>query len=41
MLCLGGKSALRRLADNVQDGGDVSGLLESLREAVDDYMVRL
>ena len=29
-----------RLVDNAQDGEDVSGLLEDLREAVNDYMVR-
>ena len=36
---LHGKSALLRLADNVQDSEDVSGLLEDLQEAVNDYMV--
>jgi len=36
-----GKSALQRFADNVQDGGDVSGLLGDLQEAVNDYMVCL
>jgi hypothetical protein len=35
-----GKSALLRFVDNVQDSGDVSGLLEDLQEAVNDYMVR-
>ena len=33
------KSALRRFADNAQDSEDVSGLLEDLQEAVNDYMV--
>ena len=33
------KSALRRFADNTQDSEDVSGLLEDLQEAVNDYMV--
>ena len=32
---------LLRLVDNAQDGEDVSGLLEDLQEAVNDYMVRL
>ena len=35
-----GKFVLLRLADNAQDGEDVSGLLEDLQEAVNDYMVR-
>ena len=34
------KFLLLRLVDNAQDGDDVSGLLEDLREAVNDYMVR-
>ena len=34
------KFLLLRLVDNAQDGEDVSGLLEDLREAVNDYMVR-
>ena len=38
---LGGKSPFKRFTDNVQDGDDVSGLIEGLREAVDDYMVCL
>ena len=29
-----------RIIDNVQDAEDVSGLLEDLQEAVNDYMVR-
>ena len=29
-----------RIIDNVQDGEDVTGLLEDLQEAVNDYMVR-
>ena len=37
---LHGKFALLRIADNVQDGEDVNGLLEDLREVVNDYMVR-
>jgi len=37
---LRGKSAPLRYLDNVQDGEDVSGLLEDLQEAVNDYMVR-
>jgi len=37
---LHGKSALQRLVDSVQDSEDVSGLLEDLQEAVNDYMVR-
>ena len=32
---------LLRIADNAQDGEDVNGLLEDLREAINDYMVRL
>ena len=31
---------LLQLVDNVQDSEDVSGLLEDLQEAVNDYMVR-
>ena len=38
---LHGKFILLRIADNAQDGEDVNGLLEDLREAVNDYMVRL
>ena len=34
------KFLLLRLVDNAQDGEDVSGLLEDLREAVNNYMVR-
>ena len=34
------KFLLLRLVDNAQDGEDVSGLLEDLQEAVNDYMVR-
>jgi len=34
------ESALLRFVDNAQDSGDVSGLLEDLQEAVNDYMVR-
>jgi len=34
------ESALLRLVDNAQDSEDVSGLLEDLQDAVDDYMVR-
>ena len=37
---LHGKLLLLRLVDNAQDGEDVSGLLEDLREVVNDYMVR-
>ena len=37
---LHGKFALLRIADNAQDGEDVNGLLEDLREVVNDYMVR-
>ena len=37
---LHGKFVLKRLVDNAQDGEDVNGLLEDLREAVSDYMVR-
>ena len=29
-----------RIIDNVQDSEDVTGLLEDLQEAVNDYMVR-
>ena len=31
---------LLRVVDNDQDGEDVSGLLEDLQEAINDYMVR-
>jgi len=34
------ESALLRLVDNAQDNSRVSGLLEDLQEAVDEYMVR-
>ena len=34
------KFVLLRVVDNDQDGEDVSGLLEDLQEAVNDYMVR-
>ena len=37
---LHGKSVLLRLVDNAQDGEDVNGLLEDIREAIGDYMVR-
>jgi len=37
---LHGKSAPLRYLDKDQDGEDVSGLLEDLQEAVNDYMVR-
>ena len=37
---LDGKSVPLRYLDNIQDGEDVSGLLEDLQEAVNDYMVR-
>ena len=40
LLLLRGKSTPLRVLDNAQDGEDVSGLLEDLQEAVDDYMVR-
>lgn len=33
------KSALLRFTDHVQDNGDVSGLLEDLQEAINDYQV--
>ena len=36
---LHGRFVLKRLVDNAQDGEDVNGLLEDLREAVSDYMV--
>jgi len=36
---LHGKSVPLRYLDNVQDGEDVSGLLEDLQEVVNDYMV--
>ena len=35
-----GKFVLLRIVDNAQDGEDVNGLLEDLREAINDYMVR-
>ena len=35
-----GKSMPLRFVDNGQDGEDVSGLLEDLQQAVNDYMVR-
>ena len=34
------KAALLRFVDNAQDDEDVSGLLEDLQEAVNDYLVR-
>ena len=34
------ESALLQLVDNAQNSEDVSGLLEDLQEAVNDYMVR-
>jgi len=34
------KSALLRFANNVQNSRNVSGLLEDLQEAFNDYMVR-
>ena len=34
------KSALLRFTDHVQDNEEVSGLLEDLREVIDDYKVR-
>ena len=37
---LQGKFMLLRITDNAQDGEDVNGLLEDLREAINDYMVR-
>ena len=37
---LHGKPVLLRLVDNAQDGEDVHGLLEDLREAIGDYRVR-
>jgi hypothetical protein len=37
---LGGKSVPLRFVDNVQDGEDVTGLLDDLQEALNDYMVR-
>ena len=40
LLLLHEKSTPLRVLDNAQDGEDVSGLLEDLQEAVDDYMVR-
>ena len=39
LLALHGKFVLLRIADGVQDNEDVSGLLEDLQEAVNDYMV--
>ena len=35
------KSALIRFTDHVQDNEDVSGLLEDLQEAINDYQVCL
>ena len=40
LLSLSGKSLAQRCLDDVQDSEDVSGLLEDLQEAVNDYMVR-
>ena len=37
---LHGKPVPLRFLDNVQDSEDVTGLLEDLQEAVNDYMVR-
>ena len=37
---LHGKFTLLQIIDNAQDGEDVNGLLEDLREAINDYMVR-
>ena len=37
---LQGKFVLLRIIDNAQDGEDVNGLLEDLRETINDYMVR-
>ena len=34
------KFVLLRFVDSVEDGKDVNGLLEDIREAVGDYMVR-
>ena len=34
------ESAILQLVDNTQDTEDVSGLLEDLQEAINDYMVR-
>ena len=34
------KHTLARFVDNAQDDEDVSGLLEDLQEAVNDYLVR-
>ena len=34
------KSALVRFTDHVQDNEEVSGLLEDLQEAINDYQVR-
>ena len=36
---LGGKSTALQFFDNTQDNEDVSGLLEDLQEAINDYMV--
>ena len=33
------KAAILRLVDSAQDSEDVTGLLEDLQEAVNDYMV--
>ena len=40
LLLLDQKSAFLRFTDHVQDNEEVSGLLEDLREAIDDYQVR-
>ena len=37
---LGEKSLPLRCLDNAQDSEDVSGFLEDLQEAINDYMVR-
>ena len=34
------KSSLRRFAEHVQDDEEISGLLEDLQEAINDYQVR-
>jgi len=36
---LGGKSVPLRCLDDTQDSEDVSGLLEDLQEAINDYMM--
>ena len=39
LLLLSRKSVAQRCLDDVQDSEDVSGLLEDLQEAINDYMV--